>query len=101
MTDSDSLVAQMDADAAHSREADARQAEYFRRVLSDMRLAASSQLARHGIELQKARNAGLAARVSELRRVVHALEVELRTLDRLGDALQERLAGMQRQVATP
>lgn len=78
-------------EATVSRDADLRQAEYFQRLLSEMRLDANTQLARLSIDLQRALNAGQNGRAAELRRLIRALLSEMRTLDTLGEALAERL----------
>jgi hypothetical protein len=87
----DGVLADLDREAEISRRADAEQAEYFRQLLSSMRLTASGELARYGIELQRAMNVGRAARAKELRHLIRVQEAELRTLDRLGETLSQRL----------
>lgn len=68
-----------------------QQAEYFQRLLSQMRLDANTQLARLSIDLQRTLNARQNGRASEIRRLIRALLAEMRTLDTLGEALAERL----------
>ena len=87
----DGVLADLDREAEISRRADAEQAEYFRQLLSSMRLIASGELARYGIELQRSMNLGRAARAKELRHLIRVQEAELRTLDRLGETLSQRL----------
>jgi hypothetical protein len=76
---------------AETRQADAAQAEYYRRELSGIRAQAQSDVARRYIELQQLQASGLMARAADVRRIIRALESELVTLDRLGEGLDRWL----------
>jgi hypothetical protein len=74
------------------RSADQAQAEYFRKLIGGLRLEAESELAGLFVQLQGLSSSGERAR--SLRRVVRALQAETRSLDRMGEALQERFGSV-------
>ena len=81
----------VDKNVARNREADAAQAQYYRRELSGVRARAESDLARSYIELQQLTDSGLLGRAADVRRSIRALEYEIATLERLGQGLQRWL----------
>jgi hypothetical protein len=81
----------VDGDVAKDRDANAAQAEYYRRELSGIRAQAEADIARKYIELQQVQDSGLLARAEHVRRVIRALEREVATLERLGEGLKRWL----------
>ena len=67
------------------------QAEYLRQELSGLRAQAETDLARRYIELQQVRNSGLVDRAAYVQRFIRVLELELVTLERLGEGVHRSL----------
>ena len=86
---------------AHSRSADRRQAEYFRRLLADQRAQVSDELSGHAASLARYQQVGDLAGVRRLRRIVRANETELMTLDRLIFALDNRFGPLDLPMSPP
>ncbi|TPG31752.1 hypothetical protein [Mycolicibacterium hodleri] len=74
-----------------NRDVNSEQADYYRQELSGIRAQAEADLARRYIELQQVQDSGLAARAADVRRVIRALELEVATLERLGEGLKRWL----------
>jgi hypothetical protein len=81
----------VNGDVAQDREANAAQAEYYRRELSGIRARAETDVAQKYIELQQVQDSGLLARAAHVRRIIRALEREIATLERLGEGLKRWL----------
>jgi hypothetical protein len=73
------------------REGDLRQAEYFRQMLDGRKAEICEQLEAELDALARFQSAGDAARAGRHRRLVKALESELRTVDRMLLAVRVRL----------
>lgn len=82
---------EVNGDVAQKREANAAQADYYRRELSGLRAQAQSDIARKYIELQQMQDSGRLARAHDVRRIIRALELEIATLERLGQGLNRWL----------
>gem|GEM_PF-3633231 len=81
----------VNGDVAKDRDANAAQAEYYRRELSGIRARAEADIARKYIELQQVQDSGLLTRAGHVRRIIRALEREIATLERLGEGLKRWL----------
>jgi hypothetical protein len=88
----DTFITNVTIHEARNRHADLAQAEYFRRTIGKLRLAADCDIARNYADLLQANTVGNVGRATVLRRMIRAKEAELITLDKLGDALDRRLA---------
>ena len=70
------------------------QAAYFVERLGCLRLDAEAYRAKLYVDLQRMVNAGEQTRASDLRRLVRAKEAEKVTLDRLAEAVWDRLIAL-------
>jgi len=70
------------------------QAAYFLERLGYLRFDAEASRAKLYVDLQRMVNAWEQARASDLRRFVRATEAEVVTLDRLADAVRDRLIAL-------
>ena len=70
------------------------QAAYFLERLGYLRFDAEASRAKLYVDLQQMVNAGEQVRASDLRRLVHAKEAEIVTLDRLAEAVRDRLIAL-------
>ncbi|MBJ7337882.1 hypothetical protein [Mycolicibacterium sp.] len=77
--------------APNDGEPGAVHAESVRQELSGLRAQAQTDMARKYIELQQVRNSGLTSRAAYVERVIRALELELTTLERLGEGIYRSL----------
>ena len=70
------------------------QPAYFLERLGYLRFDAEASRAKLYVDLQRMVNAGEQARASDLRRFVRATEAEVVTLDRLAEAVRDRLIAL-------
>ena len=80
-----------DRSTSRKWEADLMQAAYFLERLGYLRFDAEASRAKPYVDLQRIVNAGDQTRASDLRPRTRAKEAELVTLDRLGEAVRDRL----------
>jgi len=76
---------------AQAREADLRQAEYYRGLLAHQRATVARQLANDEIQLDRLRNSGDVWKIKRLKRAIRRRETERNSLDRLISAIDQRL----------
>jgi hypothetical protein len=86
-----SPVAPVDTPTGRRREAGRRQAEYYWRLLAEERVAVQQKLARDELDLAAQRGQCGFVKDSSLRRAIRRKQTELNTIDRLIDALEQRL----------
>ena len=79
-------------------EADLMQTAYFLERFGRLRLDAETSRATLYISLQKQAGSRHTTRASELRRVLRAKEAEIVTLDRIAEALWDRLVALRSRV---
>jgi septal ring factor EnvC (AmiA/AmiB activator) len=84
-------VARVDDLIAHAREADRRQAEYYRALLAHQRAAVAKQLAVDEFQLDRQRNSGNMRNIKRLKRAIRRKENERNSLDHLIAELDRRL----------
>ena len=80
-----------DRSTSRKWEADLMQAAYFLERLGYLRFDAEASRAKLYVDLQRMANAGELTRAGGLRGLVRAKEAEIVTLDRLAEAVRDRL----------
>lgn len=74
------------------------QAAYFLERLGGLRFDAEASRAKLDVDLQRIVNAGDQTRASDLRPLTRAKEAELVTLDRLAEAVRDRLIALRSRL---
>ena len=87
-----------DGSTSHKWEADLIQAAYFLERLGYLRFDAEASRAKLYVDVQRMVNAGEQTRASDLRRLMHAKEAEIVTLDRLAEAVRDRLIALRARL---
>jgi hypothetical protein len=96
----EALLIRDDADSL-TWKADLMQAAYFLERLGALRLDAEASRAKLYVDLQRTVNAGKRARAYDLRGLLRAKEAEAVTLDRMAEAVLDRLVALRSHFGLP